>query len=150
MKVEFRINWGINFYFVRWGLLFICQSRHFVLVFTKGVNFCNFVTKFKQACSQVYSTVSIWLSYAESRTKFSQGPLSVFLIHRKSPLLIKFPNHWNKNYHHTLNELGCPRPGLTTSNTRSSFKPLYLFLKHCISGNKVLEQPWGHLTSLKL
>ena len=33
------------------------------------------------------------------------------------------------------------KPGLTTSKARSSFKPLYVFLKDCISNNKVLEQP---------
>ena len=159
MKVEFRINGGITFYFVCWGLLLIYRSYHFVLAFTQrwvrlrewisAVLWQNLIIHVPNI-QQVYSTVSIWPSYMESRTEFSQGPLSVFLIHRKSPLLIKCPNHRKKNYHHTVNELGCPRPGLITSNVRSSFKPLYVFLKHCISNNKIPEQPWGHLTSLKL
>ena len=63
-----------------------------------------------------------------------------------SPSLIQ----GKKNYDHTVNKLGCPRPGLTTSNARPSFKPLYVLFKHCTSNNKVLEQSWGHLTSLKL
>ena len=85
---------------------------------------------------------------------------SCFLIHRKS-FLIKasnktfcslsffeylFPNHGKINYDYTVNELGCPRSGLLASNARSSFKPLYVFLKHWMFDNKVPEQTWGHLT----
>ena len=45
-----------------------------------------------------------------------------------SPSLIQ----GKKNYDHMVNKLGCPRPGLTTSNARPSFKPLYMFFKHPI------------------
>ena len=73
-----------------------------------------------------------------------------FLIHRKYPFLIKFPKHLNKSYYHTVNKLACPKPGLTQHQTLEHLlKPLYLFLKHLIPGNKVLEKPWVHLTFLK-
>ena len=58
----------------------------------------------------------------------------IFLIHRKSPLLIKapykticsssfleheFPNHRKNIYDHKVNKLGCPRSGLIALNARS-------------------------------
>ena len=45
-----------------------------------------------------------------------------------------------------VSELGCPRSGLTALNVRASFKPLYVFLKHFISENKVMKQPWRCFT----
>ena len=54
-KKKFRINGGINFYFACWGVIIylsvasFCSSFYSTLGETKGVNFCNFVTKFNQA-----------------------------------------------------------------------------------------------------
>ena len=39
---------------------------------------------------------------------------------------------------HTVNNLGCPRFGLTAL-TAGPFKHLDVLLKHCISNNKILE-----------
>ena len=135
---------GYKLLFCLFGVIFylsvasFCSSFYSTFSYTKTVNFCSFVTKFNQACTK-YSAKCIQ-GDPHTRRVAQKDPLSVFLIHRQSPLLIKCTNHRKKNYHHKVNELGCPRPGLTTSNARPSFKPLYVLLTHCTCGNKVLEQ----------
>ena len=94
-----------------------CSSFYSTLVETKGVNFCRFVRKVNQAWTK-YSANCIQQFPCDPHTWrvriFTRSPFC-FLIHRKSPLLIKSPNHQKKSYDHTANKLGCPRPGLTTS-----------------------------------
>ena len=99
MKVEFRAKWGHKLLFCLYGLLSclrtvccyyavasLCSSFYSAWgKKTKGVDICNL---FNQACTKYsakYSTDSIWPSYMESCTRFSQGPLSILELSKDPP-----------------------------------------------------------------
>ena len=143
MKVEFRINGGINFYFVCRGYsvvwevnVVITQSHHFVLVFTQiwvrlrewisAVLWQKLIKHGPNIRPTVFNNFHMTLIHGELHRIFTRSPFC-FPIHRKSPLFIKSPNHQKKTYDHTLNELGYPRPGITTSIiTVNNLNPYYM------------------------